>query len=191
MNAGKDGQSEDQRIKGRKVISSTGAGFSRQNYGGHRYNLHNGADFPQKRWQESAKPGDDIDSRGANQNENVATNHCDGNPEGYGEVLGNRRWIDAPHGEHDKRRNQHQFVGDQIQNPSQRRLLMKPSSEQAVEPVSDAGNDEYSERPNEPLIKEHGNKNGNQRHPEDSQEIRHGDDSRRHEGDNELLFAEL
>ncbi len=57
---------------------------------------------------------------------------------------------------------------------------MKATRQQSVQAIGDSGNDEDCERQQKPLIKEQRNKDRNQRHPKDGQQIRQSDNPRGH-----------
>jgi hypothetical protein len=142
--------------------------------------LDQGTDFPGKRGLKGAKAGDHVDGGGSHQDKNVTADHGDRDPERYRQMLGNGHRIHAAHRQHHERSNQHQLIGNGIENRAEGRLLMKTASQQAVQPIGDSGDYENRERQQEFLIKEQRDEDGNQRHSEDGQYIWQGNDARGH-----------
>ncbi len=111
--------------------------------------LDGGVELAQPGRAKSAKAGHDVDGRRANNDEDVATDHGDCHPKRNRQVARQGLGKNAAHRKHDKRRHQHQLVGNRIEYGAELRLLIKAAGQQSVEAVCKAGDDEDSQRQDE------------------------------------------
>ena len=166
-----DGEEEDRRIDRGKVISRVirHAGGKHDDSNGDY--LDCGVEFPQKRRPKPTKPGHDIYGRRSHDYENVPADYGYCDPEGNRQMARQRLRKDAAHGEDNKGRHHHEFVGDWVEDGAELRLLLKPASQQAVKAVCESREDKHRQSQDKSLIEEQGYENGNQHHPEDGEHV--------------------
>ena len=87
---------------------------------------------------------------------------------------------DCSHRQHDERRDQHQLVGNRIEDRAELRFLVETTRQQAVQAVSHSGENKNRQGEYESLIEKQRDKNRNQHHPEDGQQIGDGNYSGGH-----------
>src|SRR4051812_5171498 len=95
VNSGEQSEPEDCRVDRRQVITCPYAHLCCQHHNGDGDYLYNGANLPGQRGLKGTETRNHIDGRGAHQNENVATEDRNGDPERDWQVARNRRRIDA------------------------------------------------------------------------------------------------
>src|SRR5207302_6103133 len=72
---------------------------------------------------------------------------------------------------------------------AERRLLMKTTREEAIQSISDSGDDKRYQRQNKLLVEKQRDKDWYQRHPKDGQHVWQGDNPRGHETISDFEFA--
>ena len=73
-----------------------------------------------------------------------------------------------PHRQNHKRRDQQKLIGDRVENGAELGFLVETPRKQAVQPVSDSGEDKNSQREYEVLLEEKRDEDWDQNHPEHS-----------------------
>ena len=89
-----------------------------------------------------------------------------------------RLWKNCAHRQYDEGSDQHQLIGDWVEDGSELRLLVKTPGQQAVKTVSYARQNEDGESQNELLVEEKRDEDRDQDHPEDRKQVRDGNDPR-------------
>src|ERR1700682_1485920 len=98
MNARQKSEGEDRSVDGGEVVASADTSLCRENYNRDCHDLNYRAELSQERRAECAKAADHVDCCGAHQNEHIAANDGDGDPEGNGQMLWQRRGVNSAHG---------------------------------------------------------------------------------------------
>ena len=75
--------------------------------------------FPSIDGRKPRKPGDDVDGRRADEDEHVAADDGDRHPERNGKMRWQRLRENGPHRQDDKRGDEHQLVGDRVEDRSE------------------------------------------------------------------------
>src|SRR5262245_32575808 len=175
MDAGKQRESEDRRVDGWQIIPSTGAGLSGKHDYRDRKDLNQSADFTRQRRLERPEARHHIDCGRSHQNKDIAADDGNSHPKWDRQMIRNRNGVDAAHRKHNKRRYQHQFVGNRIEYSTQRGLLLETPGKKPVESVRDSGDDKNAERQKKSLIEKQRNENRDKRHAKDRQDVWQGD----------------
>ena len=171
VGAGKDGERENGRVYRGQVPAGALGNAGGEHDDADRSDLNGRVDFTQHRGAKAAKTGDDVDGRCADEDKNVAANHRHRYPERHRQVRRQRLGKHRPHRQHYKRSDQHQLVGNRVEDRAELRFLIETPRQQAVETVSDAGQDKYRQGENEFLVEQKRDEDGDQNHPKHSQQV--------------------
>src|ERR1700727_2568955 len=163
MQCGNDGKEEGcpQKFHAGNPYPAGRMNFVEQNKK-HSADLGKGVCFAKNAGLEVAQAGDREQDCARRQNRNIAAEnqHC---------VL---PWNFMQDRQHKKHRTQQKLVGNRIEILSEQRLLMKRASQQTVEAIAKAGNDEVNQSPQITAIDKVNHDERNQNHPQQRQLIR-------------------
>jgi len=186
MSARQNGESEDNRVEGGQVISRPVRDAGRKNDDCDGDNLDRCIELSQPRGPKSSEAGHDVDCCGADHDKDIATDNRHGNPERHWQVARKGLRKDAAHRQDNKCGNEHQLVGNWIQDCPELWPLIEASGKQTIKPIGDSRENKGRERKREPLIEEKGYEYGDQYHPKDGQKVRDSNDPGwRQDGDNQ------
>src|SRR6266550_114693 len=116
VGAREDGKGENCSVDSGQVVTATLRNAGRKNNRGNCTDLYCGIDFSKPGGTKTAKPCNDIDSSSPHKDKYVTANDRDGHPKRHREVCRQGLGKYTPHGQDYKRRYQHQFIGNGIEN---------------------------------------------------------------------------